>query len=220
MAGEVTPRGSGDEQLPAHEFRASYEDRDRVVEVLRLAAGDGRLSAEELDHRLEMALEARTYGELAALTKDLPTGSGLAAAAEPKDLVRIDVTSARTQRDGRWVVPRRMEIRVASGSVRLDFTEALITQPVLRIDAEVTSGSLTLITKPGIVVDADDVSVRSGTVKVRPHEGPEVPALLSIHVSGKVGSGTISARPPRPPRRTFWQWLLRRPRPGAITRGR
>ena len=45
MAGEVTPRGSGDEQLPAHEFRASCEDRDRVVEVLRLAAGDGRLSA-------------------------------------------------------------------------------------------------------------------------------------------------------------------------------
>ena len=107
-----------------------------------------------------------------------------------------------------------MEIRATSGSVRLDFTEAVITQPVLRIDVEVTSGSLTLITKPGIVVDTDDVSIRSGTVKVPPPEGPEVPALLSIHVAGKVGSGTIMARrprPPRPPRRTFWQWLLRRP---------
>ena len=91
---------------------------------------------------------------------------------------------------------------------------------MLRIDAEVTSGSLTLITKPGIAVDADDVSIRSGVVKVRPPEGPEVPALLSIHVSGKVGSGTITARPPRPPRWTFWQWLLRRPRPRAITGGR
>jgi len=220
MAGEVTPRGSGDERLPARELRASHEDRDRVVELLRMAAGDGRLTAEELDQRLEVALTAQTYGELAALTRDLPGGPGPAATAEPKDLVRIECGSSSARRDGRWVVPRRMEIRVASGSVRLDFTEALITQPVLRIDAEVTSGSLTLITKPGIVVDADDVSVRSGTVKVRPHEGPEVPALLSIHVSGKVGSGTISARPPRPPRRTFWQWLLRRPRPGAITRGR
>jgi len=223
MAGEVTPRGSGDERLPARELRASHEDRDRVVELLRMAAGDGRLTAEELDQRLEVALTAQTYGELTALTRDLPAGPGLAATAEPKDLVRIESHSGSARRDGRWVVPRRMEIRVTSGSVRLDFTEAVITQPVLRIDAEVTSGSLTLITKPGIVVDTDDVSIRYGTVKVRPPEGPGGPALLSIQLSGKVGSGTISAgpaHPPRPPRRTFWQWLLRRPRPPTITSGR
>jgi hypothetical protein len=211
MAGEVTPRESGDEQLPAHEYRASYEDRDRVVEVLRLAAGDGRLSADELDQRLEMALEARTYGELAALTRDLPTASGLAAAAEPKDMIRIESGSARTRRDGRWVVPRRMEIKVGSGAVRLDFTEAVIAQATLRIDVEVNSGTLLLITKPGIVVDAGDISVRSGSVKVEPPA--EAPTVLSIQLSGKVGSGSVKARPPRPPRRTFWQWLLRRPRP-------
>jgi len=216
MAGEVTPRGSGDEQLPAREFRASYEDRDRVVELLRIAAGDGRLSADELDQRLELALNARTYGELAALTKDLPTGSGLAAAAEPKDLVRIDVTSARARRDGRWVVPKRMEVKIGSGGVKLDFTEAVITQATLRIDVEVNSGWLVLITKPGIVVDADDISVRSGSVKVEPPG--EAPTALSIQVSGKIGSGSVKARPPRPPRRTFWQWLLRRPRPALPSR--
>ena len=216
MAGEVTPRGSGDEQLPAHEFRASYEDRDRVVEVLRLAAGDGRLSAEELDQRLEMALNARTYGELAALTQDLPDAAGAAAAAEPKDLVRIEATSGSTRRDGRWVVPKRMEIKVGSGSVRLDFTEAVITQATLAIDVELNSGSLLLITRPGIVVDADDISVRSGSVKVEPPG--DVPTLLNIRVSGKVGSGSVRARPPRPPRRTFWQWLLRRPRPALPSR--
>ena len=222
MTGEVTPRGNGDERLPARELRASHEDRDRVVEQLRMAAGDGRLTAEELDQRLEVALTARTYGELTALTKDLPAGPGLATTAEPKDLIRIDTHSGSARRDGHWVVPKRMEIRATSGSVQLDFTEAVISQPVLRIDAEVTSGSLTLITKPGIVVDADDVSIRSGRVKVPPPEGPGVPVLLTIHVSGKVGSGVITARqprPPRPPRRTFWQWLLRRPRPRAITRG-
>jgi DUF1707 SHOCT-like domain len=216
MAGEVTPRGSGDEQLPAREFRASYEDRDRVVETLRLAAGDGRLSADELDQRIEMALTARTYGELAALTKDLPDAAVPAAMAEPKDVVRIEVTSARTQRDGRWMVPRRMEIKVGSGAVRLDFTEAVITQATLRIDVEVNSGSLLLITKPGIVVDADDVSVRSGSVKVEPPG--EAPTVLSIQLSGKIGSGRVKARPPRPPRRTFWQWLLRRPKPAPPSR--
>ena len=210
MAGEVTPRGSGDEQLPAREFRASYEDRDRVVELLRIAAGDGRLSADELDQRLELALNASTYGELAALTQDLPDAAG-PAVAEPKDLVRIEAASGGTRRDGRWVVPKRMEIKVGSGSVRLDFTEAVITQATLAIDVEVNSGSVLLITRPGIVVDVDDISIRNGSVKVPPPG--DVPALLSIRVSGKVGSGSVKARPPRPPRRTFWQWLLRRPKP-------
>ena len=213
MTGEVTPRGSGDERLPAPELRASHEDRDRAVELLRMAAGDGRLSADELDQRLEAALAARTYGELAVLTRDLPAAPGLTAAAEPKDLIRIEARSGSARRDGRWVVPKRMEIRVSSGSVRLDFTGAVITQATLGIDVEVNSGSLTLITRPGIVVDTDDISVGSGSVRIRPPEDPGAPALLNIQVSGKVGSGSVTARPPRPPRRTFWQWLLRRPKP-------
>jgi hypothetical protein len=206
-AGDLEPReplgGLG-------QLRASHQDRDRVVEMLRVAAGDGRLTAEELDERLESALTARTYAELAVLTTDLPTaanaGSGLAA-AEPKDMVRIDCGSGSAKRDGRWVVPHRMEVRVSSGSVVLDFTDAVVTQPSLRIDAEVRSGSLKLVTKPGIVVDADDVALRSGNVKVREPWGLGVPATLRIQVSGKVGSGALVARPPR---RTFWQWLTRR----------
>src|SRR5262252_1992544 len=93
MTGEVSPAGRGDDRRPAAELRASHEDRDRVAELLRTAAGDGRLSAEELDERLEKALSARTYGELAALSRDLPAAPGLAGdlvAGEPKDLVRID----------------------------------------------------------------------------------------------------------------------------------
>jgi hypothetical protein len=43
-----------------------------VVEVLSVAAGDGRITPEELDERVGAALTARTYGELAALISDLP----------------------------------------------------------------------------------------------------------------------------------------------------
>jgi len=55
-------------------LRASHEDRDRVVDALRIAGGDGRLTAEELDTRLEIALTARTLGELAGLTAALFPG--------------------------------------------------------------------------------------------------------------------------------------------------
>jgi hypothetical protein len=42
------------------------------MDVLRVAGGDGRLSAGELDTRLQSALSARTLGELTELTADRP----------------------------------------------------------------------------------------------------------------------------------------------------
>jgi hypothetical protein len=201
-----------------------------VVEQLRVAAGDGRLSPEELDERLELALTARTYAELAALVADLPAAgtavspaslsptslSPVVAPSAPKDLIRLHCSSGRAERRGRWVVPNRMDLKVSSGHITLDFTEAVIMQRMLHIDADVRSGHITLITKPGIVVDADDVTVRNGRVKVLAPWGSDVPELLRIDVAGKCGSGHISARPPR---RSFWQWLRRAPRPYAIAAG-
>jgi hypothetical protein len=219
MTGEMSPMGRGDEAASLEELRASHEDRDRVVDLLRVAAGDGRLTSDELDERLDKALTARTFGELAALTRDLPPVGGLAAGAPipaPKDEIRIECGSASTKRDGRWVVPRRITVRLNSGTVTLDFTRAVIVVPSLEIDANVRSGTLKLVTKPGISVDADDVSIRSGKVKVRTPWDADTPAILRIQVSGSVSSGGITAGPPRPPRRTLWQWLLRRPRRKAL----
>lgn len=214
MTGEALPPGGGGE-LARTGLRASHADRDRVVELLRVAAGDGRLTADELDERLEKALTARTYGELAVLTTDLPAGPGHAVAAqqEPKDLVRVDCRSGTTKREGSWVVPQRMEVRVRSGTVTLDFTKAVIGLPVLQLDADVHSGSLVIVTRPGVEVDADDVAVRSGVIKAGSPWRPDVPVTLQIQVTGTVGSGVIKAVPPRQPRRTFWQWLRRQPRP-------
>jgi Domain of unknown function (DUF1707) len=80
--GEASPVG----------LRASHVDRDRVVELLEVAAVDGRLTPAELDERLEAALTACTRGELAVLTTDLTAASGSAAGSpvpRPKDLVRV-----------------------------------------------------------------------------------------------------------------------------------
>jgi hypothetical protein len=53
-------------------IRASDDDRERVAERLRHAAGEGRLLAHELEERLGKALRARTYGELDEVVWDLP----------------------------------------------------------------------------------------------------------------------------------------------------
>jgi hypothetical protein len=67
------------------ELRAGDADRERVAGVLREAHAEGRLDLDELSTRLDSALAARTLGELAELTADLPTSSQAprAAASQP-----------------------------------------------------------------------------------------------------------------------------------------
>ncbi len=74
-----------------------------------------------------------------------------------------------------------------------------------------------LVTRPGIVVDADDVTMRSGGVKVKAPWDPSYPVTLRIVVTGGVKSGRIKARPPH---RSFWGWLSRGPYPSALPPGR
>jgi hypothetical protein len=203
-------------EIARSELRASHDDRDRVVELLRVSAGDGRLTADELDERLEQAMTARTYGELARLVADLPAaGSAVSPATAPqaKEVARIDTRSGHVKRVERWVVPQRLEVKVTSGHVLLDFTQAVITNPTLKLDVDVRSGHVKLLTRPGIVVDADDVAVRSGHVRVKAPWGSEVPVQLQIEVTGRVGSGHLVARPRF---RNFWQWLTRQPKPYMI----
>ncbi len=177
--------------------------------MLRTAAGDGRLTADDLDQRLEAALSARTLAELKPLLADLTT----ADVAEVPDLARIECGSGSARRDSSWVVPRRLDIDIGSGSVRLDFRQAVIAAPELRINAQIAGGSLRIITRPGIVVDADDVTVRSGSVKVvAPPAGPDAPVELRVKIAGRVGSGSLSARPARRTGRwrALWRRVLRR----------
>ncbi|MDT7592359.1 MAG: hypothetical protein QOH45_1890 [Pseudonocardiales bacterium] len=54
------------------DVRASDSERDAVVERLRRALGQGRLSLDEYDVRVADAYAARTRGDLADLTQDLP----------------------------------------------------------------------------------------------------------------------------------------------------
>jgi hypothetical protein len=59
-------------ELPATQLRVGDDDRERVVAALHRHAQAGRLDPTELDERVEQALNARTFGELEALTRDLP----------------------------------------------------------------------------------------------------------------------------------------------------
>jgi hypothetical protein len=57
---------------PDPSLRAADADRDAVADRLRTAHAEGRLTVEEFGERLDAAFAARTMGELAGLTADLP----------------------------------------------------------------------------------------------------------------------------------------------------
>jgi hypothetical protein len=143
------------------DMRASHEDRDRVVDALRVAGGDGRLSAEELETRVEGALKAQALGELAALTADLPTAPGA------REVLVIRQEGGRHVQAGRWLVPARIELRTHLCRVTLDFTDAVTTSNVLRIDADMVHGKLVIVSSPGMVIDTGGLDLTYSKLKVQ-----------------------------------------------------
>jgi hypothetical protein len=175
------------EDLP--DLRASHGDRDRVVDVLRVAAGDGRLDAEELETRLERALAARTLGELAGLTADLgPAGD---------DVLVVEQGGGKYVKEGRWRVPARIELRTQLCRVTLDFTHAMITASVLRIHAEMVHGKLFIVSSPGIVIDTDGLHRTYSKVKLHSTDAAVDPLLRIELVGTLVHAKVIEQRPRR-----------------------
>jgi Domain of unknown function (DUF1707) len=71
MTGPQDPAGRG-------RLRAGHADREQVIEALKDAFAQGRLTREELDVRAGRALAARTRADLATLTADIPPGPAVA----------------------------------------------------------------------------------------------------------------------------------------------
>ena len=83
--------------MPQPHLRAADADRTAVADVLGAHMSTGRLTVAEYDERLARAYAARTYGELAELTADLPPGEPLTAAATP-----AEPAPARAATAGAW----------------------------------------------------------------------------------------------------------------------
>jgi hypothetical protein len=85
------------------ETRAADADRDAAVDALRDHAAAGRLESDELDERLEMALRARTLGDLRPLVADLP-GAAPSFGPHPARRQRTHARG-RIHANAWWAVP-------------------------------------------------------------------------------------------------------------------
>lgn len=154
-------------------MRAGDADRDRVAQVLRDAAGEGRLTLDELDERLDAVYAAKTYADLEPLTRDLPaTGAGTAPAhlggadwrpvdGAPSWSSGIGVMSGFT-RTGVWNVPRAFTAFAFWGGGKIDLREARFTGPEVTIRAFALMGGVQVIVPDDITVHVKGIGVMGG----------------------------------------------------------
>jgi hypothetical protein len=182
------------------DLRASDADRDRVLEMLAEATGDGRLTAEEHAERVQRACTARTLGDLAELTADLAAPS-----AQP---VRLDggrIISnifGQTRRDGRWVVPESLTVTAVAGEVEVDFTQAILQASRVRLYATVIGGRLRIVVPDGVSVVMTGHAVL-GRKRAVPKTPPGAVPAAVIEVKALVLGGEVIVRTPPRPRRRF-----------------
>lgn len=137
-------------------IRASDGEREQTIERLREAAGDGRLTLEELADRIETATASRTREQLGELTADLPAGGAAAQVATVP--VRNAGVFGDHKRDGPWRVPARSSWETLFGDVKLDLREAQVPAGEIEIDVKTVFGDVELLVPEGVVVE-----IRSST---------------------------------------------------------
>jgi hypothetical protein len=156
---------------PRH-LRASDADRERIANVLREAAGDGRLTMAELDERLDAVYAAKTYAELEPITHDLPaTGTGYVPTVSPgvaPDPARFGGVGSSAgavailggfSRKGDWVVPKTFNAFMFMGGGEIDMREARFEDREVSIHIVAMMGGCEIIVPEDATVRVTGVGI-------------------------------------------------------------
>lgn len=188
MEGDLEPRPD-----PAL-LRVSDADRHQVAEILREAAGDGRIDLDELDERLEATYAARTYADLVPITMDLPDHRAQAAPVHRPTASPLVVAGPDHEnhvailggfdRKGVWTVPKQLTIFAMMGGADLDLREATFAAQEVVITVNCFMGGAQITVGPHVNVVMEGTGIMGG------YSGPgtKVPAEVDD------GSPTVRLR--------------------------
>ena len=165
------------------QLRISDEDRHKVAEVLRQAAGEGRIDLEELEERLEATYAAKTYGELVPITADLPVAghhpptpapyAGTALVPATSHATSFSVMGDCTRR-GVWEVPAKHNAFSLMGGITLDLREARFAAHETVIEAYAIMAGIDIVVNAQTRVIVEGVGIMGDFSEAR----SKVPADL------------------------------------------
>jgi DUF1707 SHOCT-like domain/Cell wall-active antibiotics response LiaF, C-terminal len=186
---------------PDASLRVSDAERDETLRILGEHASVGRLTLDELEERSSRALAAKTRGELATLTGDLPreAGQGRPAPALARKPVRWMVAiMSGSHRRGRFRAVGSINAISIMGGDEIDLREAEIEGGELTINLFAFMGGATIYIPDSVELEVGGFSLMGGNTEI----GAERPArpgapVIQLRAWNLMGGATIYRVPPQ-----------------------
>ena len=188
---------------PDDSLRVSDAERDAVLRTLGDHAAVGRLTLDELEDRSGRALTAKTRGELATLTSDLPREAGQATVSSPVPARRKPVRwmvaiMGGSHRRGRFRTVGSINAVAIMGGDEIDLREAEIEGGELTLNLFALMGGSNIYVPDSVEVEVGGFSIMGGHEEVGSERPPRPGApLIRIHVYALMGGATIYRLPPQ-----------------------
>jgi Domain of unknown function (DUF1707)/Cell wall-active antibiotics response 4TMS YvqF len=183
--------GGGD--LPAP--RASDAERDAVVGRLQAAAGEGRLSLDELADRVDRALAAATLADLEPLTTDLPETAGARPPATKPRRWIVGIMGGGNH-GGRWTVASRCNVVNLMGGADLDLSDAVVEGAETEIRVLSVMGGSDIVVPEGVHAELSGFAFMGGN-DLRLEDSPPPPAgapVIRVRAYSVMGGTVVKRR--------------------------
>jgi hypothetical protein len=190
---------------PSHPaLRASDADRERVAERLRGAAGDGQLTMEELERRLDAAYAASTRGELEAVTADLQPAEPAAPAGGY--VVRRGDGGARwllaimggCDRAGRWRLATHCTVVNIMGGSDLDLNRVELAGDRVRLNVFSLMGGSDIHLPEGLNVEVSQFAFMGGnSIDIADERPAAAGPVLHLRLLSIMGGSDVKRGPKR-----------------------
>jgi hypothetical protein len=178
--------------------RASDAEREATVVRLREAAGEGRLTVEELATRIDAAYAATTQAELEPLTADLPAVAATSSVTvEPgaRGTSLILGILGGGDRRGRWRVAERVKVVNVLGGADLDLREATLAGPEVHITVISLLGGSDIVVPEGVHVELSSFAFLGGDeLKLDGPEPPPGAPVVHVRTISILGGTDVKTR--------------------------
>ncbi|MGD0239210.1 MAG: DUF1707 domain-containing protein [Streptosporangiaceae bacterium] len=185
---------------PDDSLRVSDAERDQALRVLSDHAAVGRLTLDELEERSSRALAAKTRGELATLTGDLPADQDQdrPAPAPARKRVRWMVAiMSGSQRRGRFRAVGSINSIAILGGDEIDLREAEIEGGELTLNLFALLGGDTLYVPDSVELDMGGFSLMGGNTEIGSERHRPGAPVIRLRTWNLLGGTTIYRVPPQ-----------------------
>jgi hypothetical protein len=184
-------------------IRVSDAERDAIVRTLGEQAAVGRLTLDELEDRAGQALAAKTRGELAVLTSDLPQEVGQGTRPAPPVQARKPVRwlvaiMGGSHRRGRFRAVGSINAVAIMGGDEIDLREAEIEGGELTLNLFAVMGGANIYLPDSVDLEVGGFSLMGGHEEVGSQRSPRPGApVVRVRIYNLMGGATIYRLPPQ-----------------------